>query len=433
LAREGGLSARYPAVALVVLVMSSVPETASAQPSNKYRPTLIPLQVVQLADDDASRQAWVTAPEMHAWLRFANEAFGSAGIRLSYRGNRSDTVSLRNTVLNRMDPPDWNGSFREACGQAERVAARYPGKLVVFIRWGPEQGPTGNANAGGDWDFMVMGAFHAMNHCGHPHFDAFGHELGHHFGLGHTFTTSFPTREAAEKFLLDRGNKPDAFDGDGFTDTPPDPSIGPLECDPTRAVSLNGLRFVLPRRNLMSYYDERDSLTPQQIQRVRWMLRKRLENGLAMTKNRCSAPIEAESLKVSDVRKASTVVQDMTGFGMVGRVHGWSGDTQLFIGAEPGGSVTLTFAVPAPRRGTFNVYLTQTPDFGIGQFKLDGKALGGPVDCYAPMVMPSGRVSLGSVELSKGEHRLEVTVLGKNELSTRYSYGIDCLKISGAP
>ena len=189
----------------------------------------------------------------------------------------------------------------------------------------------------------------------------------------------------------------------------------------------------MPRRNLMSYYDERDSLTPQQVQRVRWMLRKRLENKLAMPKNRCPAPIEAESLKVSDVRNASTVVQEMTGFGMVGRVHGWSGDTQLFIGAELGGTVTLTFPVPAARNCALNVYLTQTPDFGIGQFKLDGKALGGPVDCYAPMVMPSGRISLDRVELSKGEHRLEVTVVGKNELSTKYSYGIDCLELSDAP
>jgi Pregnancy-associated plasma protein-A len=421
------------AVALFVLVMTFVPGTAWAQSSGKARPTLIRLQVVQLADDDGSRQARVTTEEMHAWIRFANKAFDVAGIRLAYLGNRSDTVFLRNTVLNRMDPSDWNGTFREACGQADRVAARYPGKLVVFIRWGAGPNPTGGANGGGDWDFVVMGAFQAMNHCGHPHFDAFAHELGHHFGLGHTFSSTFPTREAAEKYLFDRGNKPEAFDGDGFTDTPPDPSIGPLECDPTRAISLNGLRFILPRRNLMSYYDERDSLTPQQVQRVRWMLRKRLENKLAMPKNRCPAPIEAESLKVSDVRNASTVVQEMTGFGMVGRVHGWSGNTQLFIGAEPGGTVTLTFPVPAARNGALNVYLTQTPDFGIGQFKLDGKALGGPVDCYAPMVMPSGRISLGRVELSKGEHRLSVTVVGKNELSTKYSYGIDCLELSDAP
>jgi hypothetical protein len=49
------------------------------------------------------------------------------------------------------------------------------------------------------------------------------------------------------------------------------------------------------------------------------------------------------------------------------------------------------------------------------------------------MVMPSGRISLGRVELSKGEHRLEVTVVGKNKLSTKYSYGIDCLELSDAP
>jgi hypothetical protein len=42
-------------------------------------------------------------------------------------------------------------------------------------------------------------------------------------------------------------------------------------------------------------------------------------------------------------------------------------------------------------------------------------------------------VRLGRVELTEGEHRLEVTVVGKNELSTEYSYGIDCLELSDAP
>jgi len=40
---------------------------------------------------------------------------------------------------------------------------------------------------------------------------------------------------------------------------------------------------------------------------------------------------------------------------------------------------------------------------------------------------------LGRVELSKGEHRLQVTITGKNELSSKYSYGIDCLELSDAP
>jgi hypothetical protein len=281
---------------------------------------------------------------------------------------------------------------------------------------------------------MVMGAFKAMSHCGHPHVDAFAHELGHHFGLAHTFPGhSFPSRAAAAEFLRSKGNKPDAFDGDGLSDTPPDPAIGPLECQPTSAITLNGVRFILPRRNLMSYYDERDTLTPQQVERIRWVLRKRLENQMAIPKNRSKAPIEAESLKVSDARSASTAVQDMTGIGLVGRLRGWSGGKQLFVSSKQGGSITLTFSVPAALRCTFNVFLTQAPDFGIGRFKVDGKELGGPVDGYAPMVMPSGRASLGTIELSQGVHRLELTVTGKNESSTGYFYGIDCLELSDAP
>lgn len=414
-------------------MIAAAPAMARGQATGGAPSTVMPLQVVQLSNDDGSRLARTTVAEMKTWVKFANKAFAPAGIRLEYRGDRADTVVLKNTTLNGIDPRDWNGSFRESSVQAQAVAERYPGKLVIFSRWGAGLSPSGGADAGGDWDFMVMGAFRAMSHCGHPHVDAFAHELGHHLGLAHTFPGHSFASQAAAEFLRSKGNKPEAFDGDGFSDTPPDPAIGPLECQRASAITLNGLRFTLPRRNLMSYYDERDSLTPQQMQRVRWMLRKRLQNKLAMPKNRCAAPIEAESLKVSDVRNASTVVQEMTGFGMVARVHGWSGDTQLFIGAELGGTVTLTFPALAARSCAFNVYLTQTPDFGIGQFRLDGRALGGPVDCYAPMVMPSGRISLGRVELSEGEHRLEVTVVGKNELSTRYSYGIDCLELADIP
>ena len=70
------------AVALFVLVMTFVPGTAWAQSSGKGRPTLIPLQVVQLVDDDGSRQATVTVQEMSAWIRFANSVFSAAAIRL---------------------------------------------------------------------------------------------------------------------------------------------------------------------------------------------------------------------------------------------------------------------------------------------------------------------------------------------------------------
>ena len=77
-----GTSAMHFAVALFVLVMTFVPGTAWAQSAGKGGPTLIPLQVVQLADDDGSRQATVTVQEMRAWIRFANSAFSAAAIRL---------------------------------------------------------------------------------------------------------------------------------------------------------------------------------------------------------------------------------------------------------------------------------------------------------------------------------------------------------------
>ena len=324
---------------------------------------------------------------MHAWVQFANKAFARAGITFGYRGSRGHGLPEKYAPEpNGSGGLEWEVSPGMRPSRAGR--ARYPGKLLVFIRWGPGQNPTGNANGGGDWDFMIMGAFEAMRHCGHPHIDAFAPTLGHHFGLPHTFVgNSFATREAAEEYLLARGNKPEVFDGDGFrSDWPTRRSASCVQF--TNAVPQRP-KF-LARRSLMSTRRARQ-LTPQPLHRVRGRS-ERFETSWPCRKTDAQARIEAETLKISDVRKASTVVQEMTGFGMVGMVHGWSRDTQLFIGAETGGTISLTFDVPAARHCMFNIYLTQTPDFGIGQFKLDGTATGGPVDCYAPLVIPSGRV-----------------------------------------
>jgi hypothetical protein len=119
--------------------------------------------------------------------------------------------------------------------------------------------------------------------------------------LPHTFPKLFATPQLAEEHLRNNGNKPEAFDGDGFSDTPPDPLITPLECERRAVISLNGHKFSLPRRNLMSYYNERRTFTPQQTNRVRWMLRKKLENQMSWPSNTCAILIEAETLMVSDV------------------------------------------------------------------------------------------------------------------------------------
>jgi hypothetical protein len=77
------------------------------------------------------------------------------------------------------------------------------------------------------------------------------------------------------------------FDGDGYTDTEPDPFIrlDTLQCGPGLAtLTLAGLEFRPPRTNIMSYYhpessipSEFRSLSPRQINRVRDLFRIRFE------------------------------------------------------------------------------------------------------------------------------------------------------------
>ena len=56
--------------------------------------------------------------------------------------------------------------------------------------------------------------------------------------------------------------------------------------------------------------------------------------------------------------------------------------------------------------------------------------IGGPFDGYAPIVVPSGRIPLGPVELAAGAHRLTFEVTGKSGSSTTPWLGVDCVEFT---
>jgi hypothetical protein len=68
--------------------------------------------------------------------------------------------------------------------------------------------------------------------------------------------------------------------------------------------------------------------------------------------------------------------------------------------------------------------------FALIQPRLDGEPLGKPIDLYAPRVMVSGRVELGTRTLRAGRHDLGIEIAGKSRASTGTELGIDCFELA---
>jgi hypothetical protein len=137
--------------------------------------------------------------------------------------------------------------------------------------------------------------------------------------------------------------------------------------------------------------------------------------------------IEGETMRV--LRKSGAFVvgpQEMGSF----PDGQWSGNSQLLAFPPQGGWVDLELPVANDERYHVIVYLTKAPDYGIIQFRLDGKPIGKPIDCFeAGRVICTGAIDLGEMELKKGTATMRVEVVGTNDKSvgSRYMWGLDCV------
>jgi hypothetical protein len=154
----------------------------------------------------------------------------------------------------------------------------------------PGAAATGGGFSWSDLNFVAMPGFAVTTVCGHQNIGILGHEIGHYLGLAHTFAAEFATQADAQTAFTNSGFNPSIFDGDGLSDTPPDPWIrqNANQCGATNTVVLNGssgpVAFPLPKGNVMSYYDAPTTFTGQQKDRIRSTIDSRAGQGLVVGK-----------------------------------------------------------------------------------------------------------------------------------------------------
>ncbi|OFX16006.1 MAG: hypothetical protein A2Z18_04330 [Armatimonadetes bacterium RBG_16_58_9] len=380
---------------------------------------------IRVSDDDGSRQANVTPAQIQQWVDFANTTYALAQIHFLY-DPAADFTDIQSTLINNMaGTGDYNWNQEKAA--ANQYAAAYPNKVVFFCLWGPGANPTGGGFSWTDYNFIAMPGFGDATHCGHPHYNMLAHEVGHYMGLSHTFAGDpFAIYDDAYYYFVNHGSDPAVFDGDGLSDTAPDPSIRTMECDGVPTVTFNDTDLVLPRTNIMSYYEEAAEASHQQIDRARWFLAQRMAHGMSAPNNSGVAnPIEAETMQIVWTVSCSLFPQDMSPWG----TGNWSAGNQLFGVCSNASSFALGLPVGLAKTYRIDMYATYAPDYGKVQGWLDGSKIGSVFDGYGPTVAPSGRITLGNAYLTPGSHQLGFTVTGKHALSSGYFLGLDCFEL----
>jgi hypothetical protein len=231
----------------------------------------IPVHAIRVSDDDGSRLTPISPVQVKAWVDYANGVFAPAGVRFRFdpRADGPDWTELKHTAINSM-AGGADANWRESARAANAEAAGRPGKLVVFLRHGPGKNPTGGGFSWIDYNFVVAPGYWNTFVPSGQNQGLLAHEFGHFLGLAHTFGPEFKTVKEAEEFLLTKGRDPKVFDGDGFSDTPPDPFIVELNGKlPAKSLMLANVPFTPDRGNIMSYWDhDTKTISKLQAQRV---------------------------------------------------------------------------------------------------------------------------------------------------------------------
>lgn len=158
-------------------------------------------------------------------------------------------------------------------------------------------------------------------------------------------------------------------------------------------------------------------------------VRALIDGSLGSGPGAVSTRLEGEQLAALEQTGGRWELQytDRWGDGWSGGAHGW------WWAHKPGDRLVLALPVPADGRYRLSIQFTKANDYGIARLYLDGKELAGPIDFYAPNVVPSGVMDFGLHRLKGGTHELTVESVGAGPDMTHqpqeYVFAIDYIQL----
>ena len=143
---------------------------------------------------------------------------------------------------------------------------------------------------------------------------------------------------------------------------------------------------------------------------------------------RPSFPLVVAGLKVLERPAGSVQPQGMDGWG---RGKWTDGDQLWWTDGKPNDKLLIELSVKKAGKYKIIGKFTKAPDYATIQCYLDGKKIGEPIDLFnADGVTVSDDVLIGEDELTAGEHKLTVEIVGANPHAIKaYMVGIDYIKL----
>ncbi len=277
------------------------------------------LRVVRMANDDGSNQTAVTPANVTEWVREANLVFAPAELRILFDPT-NDFETRRNTRLNELFEGSGEQRDLDAIRDAEVIGDSFRDRVVVICRTSRPIAPPPEGGCGSGCGFSgYPGKYVVM-----PAFDPnlvslFAHEIGHYFGLPHTFLYVIDTTRDAKIVFDLLGRNLLALEGDSsvVNDTPPEIYIGDQNAGTATSIVMGGQTVRFLRDNIMSYYrpltTNAKSITQGQVSRVQTVLQQRGLVVLQVTVTPHPIPInQAITVRVN--------VSDLTGTLVAGQV-----------------------------------------------------------------------------------------------------------------